>query len=147
MNKTKWIKNTILFTVNRWTDILWSIPLAIPHLKPKQSITESIKDQKLWRHFSFHQCVYSLVGKLHYNDVIMSTMAFQITSLNRLFRRSSKKTSKLRITGLCAGNSTGTGEFPAQMVSNAENGSIWWRHHGKCTTKNSIRFRVASQWG
>ena len=23
----------------------------------------------------------------------------------------------------------GTGEFPAQMASNAENVSIWWRHH------------------
>ena len=23
-----------------------------------------------------------------------------------------------------------TGEFPAQMASNAENDSIWWRHHG-----------------
>ena len=23
----------------------------------------------------------------------------------------------------------GTGEFPAQMASNAENASIWWRHH------------------
>ena len=22
-----------------------------------------------------------------------------------------------------------TGEFPAQMASNAENVSIWWRHH------------------
>ena len=47
--------------------------------------------------------------------------------LNRLFRRRSKKTSKLRFTGLCAGNSPGTGEFPAQMASNAENVSIWWR--------------------
>ena len=37
--------------------------------------------------------------------------------LNWLFRRRSKKTSKLRVTGLCAGNSTGTGEFPAQMAS------------------------------
>ena len=27
------------------------------------------------------------------------------------------------------GNSPGTGEFPAQMASNAENVSIWWRHH------------------
>ena len=50
--------------------------------------------------------------------------------LNRLFRRNSKKTSKLRVTGLCAGNSPGTGEFPAQMASYAENVSIWWRHHG-----------------
>ena len=48
---------------------------------------------------------------------------------NRLFRRKSKKTPKLRVTGLCAGNSPGTGEFPAQMASNAENVSIWWRHH------------------
>ena len=47
---------------------------------------------------------------------------------NRLFRRRSKKASKLRVTGLCAGNSPGTGEFPAQMASNAENVSIWWRH-------------------
>ena len=49
--------------------------------------------------------------------------------LNRLFRRRSKKTSKLRVTGLCAGNSPVTGEFPAQMASSAENVSIWWRHH------------------
>ena len=50
--------------------------------------------------------------------------------LNRLFRRRSKKPSKLCVTGLCAGNSPGTGEFPTQMVSNAENFSIWWRHRG-----------------
>ena len=49
--------------------------------------------------------------------------------LNRLFRRKSKKTSKLRVTGLCAGNSPGTGEFPAQMASYAENVAISWRHH------------------
>ena len=41
----------------------------------------------------------------------------------------SKKTSKLRVTGICAGNSPATGEFPAQRASNAENVSIWWRHH------------------
>ena len=50
--------------------------------------------------------------------------------LNRVFRRRSKKTSvKLRATGLCAGNSLVTGEFPAQMTSNAENVSKWWRHY------------------
>ena len=41
--------------------------------------------------------------------------------LNCLFRRRSKKTSKLRVTGLCAGNSPVTGEFPAKMASNAAN--------------------------
>ena len=49
--------------------------------------------------------------------------------LNRLFRRRSKKTSKLRVTGLCEGNSPVTGEFPSQRASDAENVSIWWRHH------------------
>ena len=49
--------------------------------------------------------------------------------LNRLSGRRSKKTSKPRVTGLCAGNSPGTGEFPAQMASNAKTVSIWWRHH------------------
>ena len=49
--------------------------------------------------------------------------------LNSLYGRRSKKTAKLRVTGLCAGNSPVTGEFPAQMASNAENVSIWWRHH------------------
>ena len=33
---------------------------------------------------------------------------------NRLFRRRSKETSKLRVTGLCAWNSPVPGEFPAQ---------------------------------
>ena len=49
--------------------------------------------------------------------------------LNRLFRRSSKKISKLRVTGLCVWNSPMTGEFPAQRASNADDVSIWWRHH------------------
>ena len=49
--------------------------------------------------------------------------------LSRLFTRRSKKTSKLRVTGLWAGISPVTGEFPAQRTSNAENVFIWWRHH------------------
>ena len=49
--------------------------------------------------------------------------------LNRLFRRRSKKTSKLHVTGLCEGNSPLTGEFPTQRASDAESVSIWWCHH------------------
>ena len=37
--------------------------------------------------------------------------------LNRVFRHRSKKTSKLRVTGLCVGNSPVTGKFPAQLAS------------------------------
>ena len=60
----------------------------------------------------------------HYNDVIVSAMAshqWRLDGLlNRMLRRSSKKTSKLRVTGLCDGNSPVTGEFPSQRVSNTE---------------------------
>ena len=69
----------------------------------------------------------------HYDDVIMSAMASQITSLtivcSKVYSGRSKDTSKLRVTGLYAQNSLMTGEFPAQRASKAENIFIWWRHH------------------
>ena len=68
--------------------------------------------------------------------------------LNRVFRRRSKKTSKLRVTGLCEGNSPVTGEFPAQRASNAESVSIWWHLHA---VASSVHFtwclvNVRVQW-
>ena len=70
--------------------------------------------------------------------------------LNRLFRCRSKKTSKLRVTGLCEGNSSATGEFPAQRASDAENVSIWWRHH-VCTLihmdlQQSVSMKLIGKW-
>ena len=62
--------------------------------------------------------------------------------LNRSFWCRSKKTSKLRVTGLYAGNAAMTGEFPAQMASNAENVSIWWRHHVKVALRPAFPFSV-----
>ena len=59
--------------------------------------------------------------------------------LSHLFRRRSKNASKLRVTGLCAWNSPGTGEFPAQMASDADNVSIWWRHHEICDSVRSMQ--------
>ena len=55
----------------------------------------------------------------------MGAMASQITSLTIVYSTAysgadQRNTSKLRVNGLCAGNSPGTGEFPAQMSSNAE---------------------------
>ena len=40
-----------------------------------------------------------------------------------------KNPPKLRVTGLCAGNSPMISEFLARRASNAESISIWWRHH------------------
>ena len=62
----------------------------------------------------------------------MNTIAFQITSLTIVYSTvysGADQISELRVTGLCAGNSPVTGEFRAQGASNAENVSIWWRHH------------------
>ena len=57
---------------------------------------------------------------IHYNDVIMSAVVSNHQPheclLNRLFRRRSKNTSKLRVTGLCEGNPQVTSEFPAQRL-------------------------------
>ena len=66
----------------------------------------------------------------HYSDVIMSSMTSQITGVSVVFSTVCLgETPKLRVTGLCDGKSPVIGEFPAQRASNAENVSIWWRHH------------------
>ena len=70
----------------------------------------------------------------HYRDVITGTMASHITSLTIVYstvysgayRRKHQSTASLAFV---RGIHRGTGEFPAQMASNAENVSIWWRHH------------------
>ena len=84
----------------------------------------------------------------HYSYFITSSVASQITGVwiiySTVFRRRSKKTSKLRVTGLYEGNSAGIGDFPAQRASNVENLSIWWRHHAYLLImyKNSEVFRT-----
>ena len=62
--------------------------------------------------------------------------------LKHLFRRRSKKTSKLHVTGLCEGISLVTGEFPAQKASNAKKGfhlmtSSWGQSPGSLTIERS----------
>ena len=58
----------------------------------------------------------------HYNDVIISAMASQITSLttvySTIYSRTDKQKSKPRVTGLLEVNSPVTGELPTQRVSN-----------------------------
>ena len=44
--------------------------------------------------------------------------------LNRLFKAQIKKHQRYALPAICAGNSSVTGEFPSQMVSNAEKVSI-----------------------
>ena len=62
----------------------------------------------------------------------MDATASQTTSLmlvcSTIYSCVSKKTSKFRTTGPRAGSSPVTGEPPAQVTSNTEDASIWWRH-------------------
>ena len=65
---------------------------------------------------------YSYDCRYHYKDFIMSAMTSQITNPTIVYstvysRRSSKKKSKLRVTGICEGNSPVTSEFPAQRAT------------------------------
>ena len=76
----------------------------------------------------------SLQCGVHYNDVIMGAIASQITNLTIVFSTvywaaDQRKHQSSVSLAYVRGNSAGTGEFPAQMASNAENVSIWWRHH------------------
>ena len=73
------------------------------------------------------------VQTIHYSDVIMGAMAIEspASPLSTQPFIQKQKISKLRVTGLCAGNSPVTSELSAQMASSAENVPIWLRHHAK----------------
>ena len=77
---------------------------------------------------------YLYAHRFHYNDVIMSVMASQITSLtisylNVYSSADQRKHQSVASLAFVRGNSPVTGEFRAQRASNAETVSIWWRHH------------------
>ena len=81
-----------------------------------------------WRSLSIMLSTFTLQCRHNEHKGVSNHQRFDCL-LNRLFTRRSKLTSKLRVTGLCEGNSPMAGKFPAQRASNAENVSIWWRHH------------------
>ena len=112
-----------------WTLFLW------PSLEANNVINNNrwcywvhwVHPPKCWNNISCIWRVVSLLWRHNGRDGISNRQP-RLCLLNRSSRRRSKKTSKLRVTGLCAGDSSVTGEFPAQMDSYAENVSIWWRH-------------------
>ena len=63
--------------------------------------------------------------------------------LNRLFKHRSKKTSKLRVTGLCVrGEFTGDRWIPRTKGSNAKKVFIWWLHHVCDKTSTSTMLTI-----
>ena len=73
----------------------------------------------------------------------MDSMVSQITSLtivySAVYSGADKRKHQSSASLAFAGNSPVTGEFPAQMASNAENVSIWWRHYDGCAGRNFQR--------
>ena len=68
----------------------------------------------------------SLQCRYNERDVVSNHRRFDCF-LDLLFRRISKKTPKLRVSGLFVGNPLVIGAFPSQRAGDAENVSIWWR--------------------
>ena len=109
----------------KYYDNSWDFRWLMPNLPPSHAtgcrfrqpavplVTIKFASSLLWRHNGRH----GVSNHQPHNCL-----------LDCLFRRRSKKTSKLCVTGFCVGNSPVTSEFPAQMASNAENVSIRWRH-------------------
>ena len=99
---------------------------------------------------SWHFCVchHHAVKQLwyvttHYNDVIMSAMASQITSLAIVYssvysRRRSKKISKLRVTSLYVGNSPVT--VTRKMFPDDDVIMLWMRWLDK------LHIHISSSW-
>ena len=70
----------------------------------------------------------------HYNDVMISANACQVTSLtivcSTVYSGADERNIKARRHWSFSGEFTPvTGEFPAHMASNTEYVSIWWHHH------------------
>ena len=97
-----------------------------------------LTEQKQWStNKSQHLCNYAHTAHLSYIGYVfvlqwrhnrrngVSNHLLHHCLLNRLFKRRPKKSSKLRVTGVCAGNSPVTG-----------NVSIWGRRHGNLTRIN-----------
>ena len=102
--------------------------LTYCQLDTKEQMPVKFKSKLTKMHWKMSSRKWTLQWRHNGRDGVSNHLPHQCL-LNRVFERRSRKTSKLRLTGLCVGNSPGTGEFPAQMASNAVNVSIWWRHH------------------
>ena len=104
-------------------------------------------------------CCWSLMGVkyINYNEHngVLNHQPHDCLSICLISLRS-KKTSKLRVTGLWEGNSPVTGASPTQRAGNAEYISIWWRHHVPIThpypsfhgdlVKTSMSYGIYEWW-
>ena len=104
---------------------------------PEQAIERAVEFSVSWdAEFSWIGTVGRSYEAIHWNLNIFILIKFGVSNhrrleylLERLFGRIWKRTSKLRVIGLCEGNPPVTGGSTSQRASNAKEVSIWWRHH------------------
>ena len=137
----------LVHTILQWNDIAQAVCIRFATnfiFNIKKSENERGNGENLskwWRDKMYVNILWcSLQWRYNERDIASNCQRFDCF-LNRLFRRRSKKTTKLRVTGLCEGNSPVIGEFPVQRTSNGENVFILWRHHiilEKITTRYMV---------
>ena len=87
----------------------------------------------------------------HYSDVIMGAIASQITSPTIVYSTDysdadQRKHQSSASLAFFVGNSPWTCALPAQMASNAENVSIWWRHRGILRSNTIQKVTSCLEW-
>ena len=78
----------------------------------------------------------------------MGAMVSQITSLTIVYSTADSRADQRKyesFASLAFVRGIVTGEFPAQMASNAENVSSWWRHHAMLPMV-VIRWSLFYEW-
>ena len=118
-----WLGETIFEIVKYYTALTLNCPVTLLRGQTK------IAHQKyVWWDF----LPLDIFMRFHYTNIIMGTIASQITSLtivySTVYSDADQKNIKAPHHWPLCGEFTGTCEFPAQMASNAENVSIWWHH-------------------
>ena len=104
--------------------IIWVMPYGVVQGKEHKRVMSGHKQNRKHREHGLKS------SQRHYNECNgISNHRQPNCLLNPDFKRRSKKTSKLRVIGLCEGNPPVTGGFPSQRASDAESISIWWHHH------------------
>ena len=97
-------------------------------------------------HWNMGASHLSCLPSSHYEGVGVSNHQPRNCLLNCSFKAQIKENTKApRHWPLC-GEFTGDRRIPAQRPSNAENVSIWWRHHGVSLLLDWILWRTARAW-
>ena len=104
------------------------IPIGFQHRH--QMLTSDLSLTRVQSYINWYSDIPVELIQYHYSGVIMSTMASQITSLTIVYSTvysgaDHRKHQSSALMAFVRGNH----RWLAQEASNAENVSIWWRHH------------------